>query len=218
MRNIFLLTIITLFIFGCSGSKDLKTQNQKTGSQLSLCQIKVTKLTADNELLNTKMVGLEKSNKNISAKLMECNDEISNLSSIYNSYNSKITKMRLELGAAFPNNMKDANFAIVEEDGRLIIRLPNRILYSSGSAEFNVEALMVIQKLATIIKDNEGLYLMVEGHTDDIPVRKGSKYEDNWDLSLHDLLRSSGKWSPMGYIPIELLRRDEQIMPRSTEE
>jgi chemotaxis protein MotB len=204
MKKIFYLTIITLFIAGCGSTKELKNQNQSLSNQINDFQTELTTLSSQNEKLNSKIISLEKTNKNIDTRLSECNDNINSLTSIYYTYNSKIQKMRSELEAAFPNNLNDANFAIIEEDGRLIIRLPNRILYASGSAEFNNEALMVMQKLSKIFRNNQGLNLLVEGHTDDLPLRIGSKYEDNWDLSLARAVKITRQLETYGVHPQRL--------------
>lgn len=191
MKNLIYLSIISLFFAACGSNKELKNQNENLNTQLVDCQTKVSVLSSENKKLNLKMDDLnskikklEVSNENLSSEFEICDDELQILSSLYDAYYSKIKKMRSELEAAFPNNLKDANFAIIEEDGRLIVRLPNRILYRSGNADFNDEALVIIQKLSKVFRANQGLNLLIEGHTDDVPVRSTSKYKDNWDLSL----------------------------------
>ena len=38
--------------------------------------------------------------------------------------------------------------------------------------------------IAEVLKQNEEIDLMIEGHTDDVPMRKGVPgFQDNWDLS-----------------------------------
>lgn len=34
------------------------------------------------------------------------------------------------------------------------------------------------------MEQNPDINIMVEGHTDDVPVLKGSRFQDNWDLSV----------------------------------
>ena len=42
-----------------------------------------------------------------------------------------------------------------------------------------------LQQLAQAIKDQEDINIMVEGHTDDVPISRTSQYmKDNWDLSV----------------------------------
>ncbi|CEN44489.1 OmpA/MotB C-terminal like outer membrane protein (fragment) [Capnocytophaga canimorsus] len=39
-------------------------------------------------------------------------------------------------------------------------------------------------KVATVVKNKPDFEFMVEGHTDDVPVKSGSSVKDNWDLSV----------------------------------
>ena len=150
--------------------KKLKKQNQELMNQTSTLQSKVDKLTKDNTTL-------EKKNK-------ESSMELNKVKTYYGAYKDKLTKMKTELVAAFPNNLSEANFSVREEDGRLIITVPNKILYPRGSADFSPAALEVIQKLSQVFKNNQNLQILIEGHTDNIPLKKGGRYKDNWDLSV----------------------------------
>ena len=184
MKNYIYLAIIALVISSCASTKDLKNQNQNLSNQVSELKANVKSLSSENKTFNSKIKGLESTNADNKSKLAVCKSEVKRISSIYSEYSTKIKKMKAELEAAFPNNLNDANFAIIEEDGRLIVRLPNSILYRSGDADFNNDALLVVQKLSKVFRANQGLNILVEGHTDHLQLRNGSKYEDNWDLSL----------------------------------
>ena len=41
-----------------------------------------------------------------------------------------------------------------------------------------------MQRLAPILENNPDIFITVEGHTDDVPVRNNPSYHDNWDLSV----------------------------------
>ena len=40
------------------------------------------------------------------------------------------------------------------------------------------------KQLAQVLARNQDIKIMIEGHTDDVPFRKGSSIKDNWDLSV----------------------------------
>ena len=204
MRNYIYLLAIVLFLGSCASTKELQNQNQNLNGKVSELQTDVSRLNKANELLKTNVQDLGIANKKINSELSQCNSELQEIASIYASYSSKIKKMKSELESAFPNNLRDENFSIVEEDGRLIVRLPNRILYKSGNAEFNSEALLVLQKLSKIFEANPALNVLVEGHTDDIPLKKGSKYADNWDLSLARAVKVVRQLQTYGVYPQQL--------------
>lgn len=187
--------LITLLLFSCGTQKAVKnsetevvnkTESKDMVSRKAYDELRKLYETERSDL-STKQGLLTNAEAKI-ASLEEKNEECSeNLQSIIDTraiYKAKLDKMKAELQAAFPNNLNDDNFSIREENGRLLITIPNNILYKSGDADFDENGLLVIQKLSKIFRANQGLQILVEGHTDDLPLNKNSKYKDNWDLSL----------------------------------
>lgn len=69
------------------------------------------------------------------------------------------------------------------KDAKLIkIQLPSDILFSLGKAELKKKAFFMLDKYALLFEEHYGK-ILVEGHTDDIPIVKGSRYKTNWELS-----------------------------------
>lgn len=61
------------------------------------------------------------------------------------------------------------------------IQLAANKLFPSGSAELKTDSLQALDKVAELLKES-GRKLIVEGHTDDEPIRT-EKYPSNWELS-----------------------------------
>ena len=66
----------------------------------------------------------------------------------------------------------------------------SEVLFSLGSDELGVEGQLEMQKLATTLMEIEkslptdiDWILQIEGHTDNLPVKKGQTFKDNWELS-----------------------------------
>jgi len=57
------------------------------------------------------------------------------------------------------------------------------LLFSSGSSTVNSAAEDVLGKIALILNDHSQLNVLVEGHTDNVPMNATSCVKDNWDLS-----------------------------------
>ena len=203
MKNVlFFLSIILLS--SCGSANELKKQNTDLLNQASTMQSKIELLTADKAALSSSITSLEMKEKEYSASLNACNSELDKVKDFYGAYKNKLTQMKSELLASFPNNLNEENFSIREEDGRLIITIPNKILYPRGSAEFNPEALIVIQKLTKVFRNNQNLQILVEGHTDETPLRQGSQYKDNWDLSVARAVKIVRQFETYGVHPQRL--------------
>ena len=61
------------------------------------------------------------------------------------------------------------------------VEIKSSILYSSGSAELEIEAFTPLKKLANVLKALPN-HIDVEGHTDNLPI-KTSVFPSNWELS-----------------------------------
>jgi chemotaxis protein MotB len=66
--------------------------------------------------------------------------------------------------------------------GVVYISLSDKMLYKSGSAVINDQANSVLEKIAKVVNDHYELEILVEGHTDNIPI-SSECMADNWDLS-----------------------------------
>ena len=66
--------------------------------------------------------------------------------------------------------------------GVVYISLADNMLYKSGSYEINERAAETLSKIAKIINDYEDYDVLIEGNTDDVPIRR-ENIRNNWDLS-----------------------------------
>lgn len=72
-----------------------------------------------------------------------------------------------------------------ESENGFIIRLPDGLLFASGSAVIqNEDAILFLKRIALIIQRlPEKLHVDARGHTDDNPPSTQSLFKDNWELS-----------------------------------
>jgi chemotaxis protein MotB len=69
------------------------------------------------------------------------------------------------------------------KDGKVYVSLSNKLLFQSGSAEVENKGKEALKVLADVLNKNPDIDILVEGHTDSIPI-KTAVYKDNWDLSV----------------------------------
>jgi chemotaxis protein MotB len=65
----------------------------------------------------------------------------------------------------------------------VFISLSDKMVFTSGSTEISSRAHDVLSKVATVVNDKPDMEVLVEGHTDDVPIKKDC-VKDNWDLSV----------------------------------
>lgn len=95
------------------------------------------------------------------------------------------------LNLALVMNLKGAVGSLDDEDinikvdkGVVYIDISDKLLFKSGSYELSGRAPEVLGKVAKVLANQPHIEFIVEGHTDNVPYRKGSLIKDNWDLSV----------------------------------
>lgn len=80
-------------------------------------------------------------------------------------------------------NLDDKDINIKVDKGVVFIDISDKLLFKSGKYEVTNEAKTVLEKVAKVLKNQPNMDFMVEGHTDNVPFKKGDLV-DNWDLSV----------------------------------
>ncbi len=91
--------------------------------------------------------------------------------------------LAVNLKGQLSQGIADNDINIKVDKTVVMINLSDKMLFQSGSASINPSANTVLGKIATIIRSRPNLEVMVEGYTDNVPM-KTSCIEDNWDLSV----------------------------------
>lgn len=68
------------------------------------------------------------------------------------------------------------------ESGRLVIQLPNNVLFDSGRADINPRGNKALKTIAEVLAQLEKRRFQVEGHTDNRPINS-VQFPSNWELS-----------------------------------
>ena len=61
--------------------------------------------------------------------------------------------------------------------------ISDKLLFRSGSSNLGAQAKEVLGRIASVLNENQDLNVVVEGHTDDVPMVNECML-DNWDLSV----------------------------------
>ena len=80
-------------------------------------------------------------------------------------------------------NLSDEDIEINVEKGVVYVSISDKLLFRSGSYTVTARAKEVLGKVAKVVNDKPELEFMVEGHTDNVPI-KAEGILDNWDLSV----------------------------------
>ena len=77
---------------------------------------------------------------------------------------------------------KSDELSVEIKNGKVYVSMSDKLLFKSGSAAIEAKGTEAINVLADVLNKNNDIDILVEGHTDNIPI-KTAQYHDNWDLS-----------------------------------
>jgi len=77
---------------------------------------------------------------------------------------------------------KSDELSVEIKNGKVYVSMSDKLLFKSGSAAIETKGVEAIKVLADVLNKNNDIDILVEGHTDAIPI-KTAQYHDNWDLS-----------------------------------
>jgi len=80
-------------------------------------------------------------------------------------------------------NLSDEDINIKVDKGVVYIDISDKMLFKSGSYVITDQASAVLGKVAKVLQNQPNIEFMVEGHTDNVPFKRGDLV-DNWDLSV----------------------------------
>ncbi|MEO6757826.1 MAG: flagellar motor protein MotB, partial [Saprospiraceae bacterium] len=90
--------------------------------------------------------------------------------------------LSVNLKGALKDGIEDKDVDIKVDKTVVMINLSDKMLFQSGSSTLTSRANDVLGKIAKIVESRPDLEVMVEGYTDNVPI-KTACIEDNWDLS-----------------------------------
>jgi chemotaxis protein MotB len=125
-----------------------------------------------------------KENDSLSTSLAEREKKVSELEQVLANKDKAVQDLKNKISNALLN-FKESDITVKVKNGKVYVSLAEQLLFGSGSIEIDSKGVSALQQLAKAIKDQKDINILVEGHTDNVPISKKSTYmQDNWDLSV----------------------------------
>ncbi len=79
---------------------------------------------------------------------------------------------------------KDSGLSVEIKNGKVYVSMSEKLLFASGSTEVDQKGIDALKELARVLEKEKDINIMVEGHTDNVPLKGSGCNKDNWDLSV----------------------------------
>lgn len=100
----------------------------------------------------------------------------------YNSeYQKKLTNFKEEVENAIAQHSLEDQIHLIDEQNKIVLRLNEVLLFDTGKADINKNHIEIMNKIG-IMLDTLGTEIIVEGHTDNVPINTYA-FPSNWELS-----------------------------------
>ncbi len=87
-----------------------------------------------------------------------------------------------ELTMKLKRMVDDGQLSIVLRDGRMVLQLPNDVLFDTGRTEIKPNGQAALKAVAGVVKTMQNRQFQVAGHTDNVPIST-ERFSSNWELS-----------------------------------
>ena len=213
MKKAVALTLISIFLASCVSQKkftELEELQQNTKNLLDSTTVQLNTCNDEKEAALAQVASLTEQNKFLTENNQDLINNIGNLTTLstkgaenlersLESMKEKdiriqrmqdavtkkdsvtlalVTSLKGVLG-----NMSDEDIEINVEKGVVYVSISDKLLFRSGSYTVTNRAKTVLGKVAKVVNDKPEIEFMVEGHTDNVPIKMDG-IEDNWDLSV----------------------------------
>ncbi len=145
-----------------------------------------------NELMGEKLSESEQFNLALQQKTKELNEKERLLEEREKSLNElrQVIARQDSLTQRLNDVIRDAllgfksdELSVEVKNGKVFVSMSDKLLFKSGSAAVEAKGKEALKVLADVLDKNRDIDILVEGHTDSIPIHT-AVYRDNWDLSV----------------------------------
>ncbi|MEZ4688039.1 MAG: OmpA family protein [Bacteroidia bacterium] len=169
-----ILGLVALVLSSCVSKKKYDEAMANAAAQQAALQKALDAEKMDKEKLEGELATLQK-NLNMSK------EEVQKLGEEIRTNNQRIARLEQAITNTFSGY---EGITTERRNGRLYIKVGNDILYKPGRAVVDKDSKGTIDRLASVFNTVPELSVMVEGHTDNDPVKiHKASFKDNWELS-----------------------------------
>lgn len=131
----------------------------------------------------SQIIASQSKTKLLSNSLVEREQKIIDLENALARKDSAVKALNANITKALTDYTK-LGLSVKEKDGKVYVSLDEKLLFQSGSYSIDEKGRNVLLTVAKALNENPEVTIMIEGHTDNVPLSGKGVIKDNWDLSV----------------------------------
>jgi chemotaxis protein MotB len=157
--------------------------NASLSSKLQGTQEQLLKKQDELNLLEAKLNRQQQDLDALSAQLKIREARVNELESVLKKKDEATAALKKKLQNAL-FNFENKGLTITQKNGKVYVSMDESLLFASGKTAVEPKGVEALKNVAKVLEQNPDINILVEGHTDDVPMKGNGDIKDNWDLSV----------------------------------
>jgi chemotaxis protein MotB len=119
----------------------------------------------------------------LSAQLKQREARVAELENILKQKDQAAADLKKKLSDALVG-FENKGLTITQKNGKVYVSMDESLLFASGKTDVQPKGVEALKNVSKVLEQNTDINVMVEGHTDDVPMKGAGEIKDNWDLSV----------------------------------
>jgi chemotaxis protein MotB len=157
--------------------------NSKLSGDLQMTQEQLLKKQDELKALEAKLLLQKLDLEALSAELKKREARVNELEEILKKKDQAANDLKKKLSDALLG-FENKGLTITQKNGKVYVSMDESLLFASGKTNVEVRGVEALKNVAKVLENNVDINVLVEGHTDDVPMKGAGEIKDNWDLSV----------------------------------
>jgi chemotaxis protein MotB len=158
------------------------SESQKLSGQLSATQEQLQQKQDDLKKLSSDLDQKKKDIDALSDQLKQREQRVKELEDILKQKDDAVNNLKKKISDAL-TGFEGKGLTITQKNGKVYVSMEESLLFQTAKWNVEPKGVEVLKKVAKVLEQNSDINVMVEGHTDDVPMKGAGEVKDNWDLS-----------------------------------
>lgn len=157
--------------------------NAALSGKLQLTQEQLLKKEDELKALELKLNKQQQDLDALSAELKKREARVNELESILKNKDQATADLKKKLQDALMG-FEGKGLTITQKNGKVYVSMDESLLFESGKTAVQPKGIDALKNVAKVLEQNSDINVLIEGHTDDVPMVGKGEIKDNWDLSV----------------------------------
>lgn len=157
-------------------------ESQEVGRLLNGCRSNLLETTAELQASKSRAKSAQSQSKEERAQMEKEREKLVEQLNALQAENRERERLYKEMTERFDKLISAGQLDVTMINGRLVINMPQDILFKSGNADVEREGRSALLEVGNVLAELRDRQFQVEGHTDNVPIST-RRFPSNWELS-----------------------------------